>query len=259
MTMTAKEIAEYRQKAKDRDERSGVAWFSIKPDTTVYVRIGRPWKKDGDIWKDVIYHGRWTQDGSGKVYCGKNEKDPETGKPKKCAVCRRLKKLRLEARTPESKELFKALVPHEEALWNVLVAEVKTLDSGKVVVKRYVDNQFKVLRLAKGFHLDLIELFADPEYSAESALGICSHEKGYLVRIRREGEMLDTDYKFKVVGKPCPLSKDPERTKKLGATRNDLDKLVHASSEEELKAFVKTAEREARRKAEGDDDDGDDE
>jgi hypothetical protein len=258
MTMTAGEIADYRKKAKEKDERSGVPWLSIKPDTTVYVRIGRPWQKDGDIWKDVLYHGRWTQDGSGKVYCGKLDKDPDTGKPGRCPVCRRLKKLKSEPRTKESKELFKLLVPHEEALWNVLVAKTKTLDSGKVFVVKYVDNQFKVLRFSKGFHLDLVELFADPEYSSESALGICSHEKGYLVRIRREGELLDTDYKFKVVGKPCPLSKDPERTKKLGATRNDLGKIVHASSEEELRAFVKMAEKESRRKAEGDDDGDDD-
>jgi hypothetical protein len=250
MTMDAKAVSEYRRKLKEGQGSGGNQnWYSIT-EGTHYFRIGPPWTKGGEIWKDVIFHGHWSKSGQTKVFCGHNEINKETGKPRKCAVCRRLKALRNEPRTAASKKLFGFLIPRSEALWNVLVAKTKKDETGKVIVRGYADNAFKILRLTKSWHLELVELFADDEYRAQNVLGLTDYKTGSLIRCIREGSgMNDTEYKFKPVGKPCPIAKDKETRIALKSTLHDLDALVHSSSNEELQAYVHAMEKRAKKEA----------
>ena len=247
MTMSAQEVAKYRKGLKG--ERKTGSWWSLKAredggTRIAYLRIGKPWKPDGEIWKDVVFHQGGFKE---KVYCAHNDVDKNTGKPRKCPVCRRLKKLKLEDRTAYSKKLFSYLIPKSEAIWNILVAKTVTTESGKVIVKGYEDRQFKILRLSKKWHLELVELFAEPEYRAEHVLGLADPKYGFLIRMKREGKELDTQYQFKVTGKSAPIYESKEKRVIVGKTLNDLDKMIKGSSDEELKAFVHAMESKARK------------
>ena len=247
MTMSAADVQKYRTALKG-EKRQG-AWWSLKPTesgapATAYLRIGKPWKKDGEIWKDVITHVGGFKE---KVYCAHNDIDKDTGKPRKCAVCRRLKKLQTEDRTPYSKKLFGFLIQKSEALWNVAVAKVEVSDSGAVKVKGYLDRQFKILRLSKKWHLELVELFTEPEYRSEHVLGLADPKFGYLIRMKREGKDLDTEYQFKVTGKPCPIYESKEKRIAINKSLANLDSLVKGSSDEELRAFVHAMEKKAKK------------
>src|SRR5579885_2937182 len=82
--IVTKSASEVRNMLKERrTKRSKTPWFTIKGGTTEYLRIGPPWKKNGEIWKDVLFHGYFKE----KVYCRKNDIDEKTGKPKKCLIC----------------------------------------------------------------------------------------------------------------------------------------------------------------------------
>jgi hypothetical protein len=247
MTMSAKDVERYRTQLKG--ERKKGSWWSLKPTesgapATAYLRIGKPWKKDGEIWKDVMIHSGGFKE---KVYCAHNDIDKDTGKPRKCAVCRRLKKLQTEDRTPFSKKLFGFLIPKAEALWNVAIAKVAVSSSGAVKVKGYVDRQFKILRLSKKWHLELVELFTEPEYRAEHVLGLADPKFGYLIRMKREGKELDTEYQFKVIGKPAPIYESKEKRIAINKSLANLDSLVKGSSAEELQAFVHAMEKKAKK------------
>jgi len=247
MTMSAKDVELYRTKL--RGERKTGSWWSLKPNesgapATAYLRIGKPWKKDGEIWKDVITHVGGFKE---KVYCAHNDLDKDTGKPRKCAVCRRLKKLQTEDRTPFSKKLFGFLIPKSEALWNVAVAKTVVSDSGVVKVKGYIDRQFKILRLSKKWHLELVELFTEPEYRSDHVLGLADPKFGYLIRMKREGAGLDTEYQFKETGKPSPIYESKEKRITINKSLANLDLFVRGSTDEELKAFVHAMEQKAKK------------
>lgn len=262
MTMSASEVEKYREGLKNRKgSGGGGSWFTLKSGTA-YLRIGKPWRKNGEFWKDVIFHGAFIPGQQGtKVYCAGNFIDKETGKPKKCAVCRRLKQLRSEPRTKFSNALFKLLVPREEYLWNVLQAKLKTsegkpiLKDGKPIVKRYVDSTYKIARFSKMWHLLLVEIFAEDEYRAESVLGVTHPKTGRIIRCVRTGENLKTEYRFKVIGGPSSISKSQEKREALQSTLVDLDKAVKASSSEELQAYVHAMEKRAKKLAKSDEGD----
>jgi hypothetical protein len=245
--MSAQDVEKYRTQLKG--ERRQGSWWSLKPTesgapATAYLRIGKPWKKDGEIWKDVITHSGGFKE---KVYCAKNDIDKTTGKTRKCAVCSRLKRLQTEDRTPVSKKLFGFLVQKSEALWNVAVAKAVVSSTGVVTVKGYIDKQFKILRLSKKWHLELVELFTEPEYRSEHVLGLADPKFGYLIRIKREGKELDTQYQFKVIGKPAPIYQSQEKRITINKSLANLDSLVKGSSDEELKAYVHAMEIKAKK------------
>ena len=261
MTKTPQEIRE--ELDKRRSERSGgkEKWFSVGPDSKWLLRIGRPWKKNGEFWKDVFFHGSFKD----KVYCRKNDIDPETGKPKRCKVCNRVKELKTD-RSTRGKKLWSLINQRSESLWNVLVVKKKKVDDeGRIQPTAYVDSRYKVWRLSSKWRDMLMDIFADEDYknSAKSILGITHPSRGRLIKVRRTGKGRDdTSYTFTPEGFMTPILKDQEKREKIQATLNDLDKEVHGSSNEELEAFLAKAEKEARRLArlekEDKDDDKDD-
>lgn len=241
MTKTAKEI---RQELKKRREKRGKTdWFKIKGGTTVYLRIGPPWKKGGEIWKDVLFHGYFKE----KVYCRKNDTDPNTGKPRKCPTCIRLKELKSD-RSPFGKKLWSLIKQNSEGLWNVLRAKkFKRTDHG-IIVKRYEDNHFKVLRLSKKWQEGMMDIFADEDYRTKDILGVTHSKYGRLIKATREGKGRDdTVYTFRPVDRETPIFLDKEKRVKILKTLNDLDAIVHGSSKEEHEAFIEKMEKRAKR------------
>lgn len=256
MTKTAKEI---RQELKKRRGKKGkVDWFKLEGGTQKYIRIGPPWKKGGEFWKDVAFHGYFTD----RVYCRKNDIDEKTGKPRKCPVCIRLKELKSD-RSPKGKKLWSLIKQNTEGLWNVLVAKkFKRTDKG-IVVKRYVDNRFKVMRLSRKWQDLMMDIFADEDYRSKHILGVTHSVYGRLIKATREGKGRDdTNYTFRPVDHMTPIFSDEEKRIAIKKTLNDLDALVHGSSKEECEAFLEKAEKKAKRlareeKEHGDEDEDD--
>lgn len=225
---------------------------------TVYIRIGPPWQKNGEFWKDVLLHGGFKD----KVYCRQNDINPETGKPRKCAVCTRLLELKTD-RSPRGKKLWSLIKQRNESLWNVLVAKTKRADDGKLKVLGYKDNRFKVWRLSSKWQNMLIEIFADEDYRTKSILGVTHTKYGRLIKVKREGTGRDdTNYVFLPTDRETPIFPEKSKRKEILKTLVNLDKLVHASSQEEIDAFLSKMERLARKlvaKSRDEDNDSDDE
>lgn len=244
MTKTAAEIRDELSKRKKKGGKT--PWTSIGEGET-YIRLGPPWRKHGEkeVWKDVLFHGGFKD----KIYCGKNDVDEKTGKAGKCRACKEFEKTKKD-RSAVSKALFGLLRQRSENIYNVLVAKVKRDDDGNIKVRKYVDNQFKVLRLSGKWHNMILEIYADEDYRKET-LGPADPKRGMLIRVKREGKGRDdTDYHFKVIEKPTPISKDDHERHKLLKTLNDLDKIVYASSSEEIDTFVHKMKKKAKRIAE---------
>lgn len=250
MTMTPEQVAEHRKKLKKKKGGKD-RWTKIGEGST-FIRVGKPWKKNGEFWKEVLFHGRWPN----KVYCAQNDKDEETGKPRRCPACRRQKALKGD-KSKSAKKLFGLLSQKTEGLWNVLVARVKKTEGG-LKVKGYEDNKFKILRLALKWHTGLLDVFADEDFRKKSILGIAHPKYGRLVRVNREGTGRDdTEYKFKAMDVSL-LAPTKEQRLALFETLNDLDELVSGSSEEELDAFVRKMEKKAKKSSSDEDEDEDD-
>jgi len=248
--MTPEQVAEHRKKLKKKKGGKD-RWTKIGEGST-FIRVGKPWKKNGEFWKEVLFHGRWPN----KVYCSQNDKDEETGKPRRCPACRRQKALKGD-KSKSAKKLFGLLSQKTEGLWNVLVARVKKTESG-LKVKGYEDNKFKILRLALKWHTGLLDVFADEDFRKKSILGIAHPKYGRLVRVNREGTGRDdTEYKFKAMDVSL-LAPTKEQRLALFETLNDLDELVSGSSEEELDAFVRKMEKKAKKSSSDEDEDEDD-
>lgn len=256
-----KSAAEIRKEIKDRTKKKGgsVNWFSLK-EGKVYLRIGPPWKKDGDFWKDVLFHGGFKD----KVYCRQNDLNEETGKPKSCIICKRVVELKTD-RSTKGKKLWSLIRQRNESLWNVLVAVIKRKEDGSIRVRKYKDKSFKVWRLSSKWHQMLIEIFADEDLRQKSILGVTHPKYGRLIKVTRSGSGRDdTNYTFLPTDKMTPILPEKEDRIKILKTRVDLDKLVHGSSKEELEAFLTKSEKIAKRQASQEDgdkeeDDDDDE
>jgi hypothetical protein len=256
MTMSADDVRKYRTEQKKKRGKGGKRqWFSLKGGT-VYIRVAAPWKKKGDFWKDVLFHGRYPN----KVYCAQNDIDPKTGKRKKCAVCLRRAEIKSD-KSAFAKALYGLLGQKIESLWNVFVAaKVKRIDEDHIVVRRWQDKTSKILRLAQKWHLELVKIFAMDKYRKKSVLGVADTKQGYTIKMTREGSGADdTEYEFEVVGGPTAIAKTKEERVALLKTREDLDALVTGSSKEELAAFVHRMEKLAKKKAGGKKSDDDDE
>jgi hypothetical protein len=254
MVMTSEEVREYRAKKLKEQGGSGGNYFGIEGDTTVVVRLGPPWSKESESWRERLYHGRYPD----KILCGHNETDKE-GNPKKCKACGRYKKLKGD-KSKRARKLSGLLKQKGEYLWNVLACKTKKTDEGVKIVG-YKDGKFKVWRLAAQWSLDLIDLIADEEYRKKSALGITAKKSGRPVRVERVGSgMKDTKYKFKALS-PSPISKDSDKMESLLESLNDLDALCEPASEEEMAAFVRKMEKKSRHASDDDEDEdeGDDE
>jgi hypothetical protein len=224
----------------------------VEPDTTMYLRIGPPWKKDGEVWKDSFFHGGFKT----KVYCAHNDIDPETGKKRKCKVERRQRQLA--ERTKYNKKLWTLLNQKSKGLWNALVVEkFKKLPNGKVKVLKYQDSRFKILDLSFTWNNALMDIFSDDDLRGGGAgvLGITHPKYGRLIKLRRTGAEMDTNYTFTPVLHETPISKSPLKRKKLLATLIDLDKVVSGSTDEELSAFIHSMEKQAKKEIREDADD----
>jgi hypothetical protein len=256
MTRSAADIR--KELKKRRQKRKKTNWYTLKGGTRRYLRIGPPWKKGGEFWKDVLFHGYYKD----KVYCRKNDIDEKTGKPKKCKVCIRLKELKSD-RSAFGKKLWSLIKQNSEGLWNVLVAKkIKRVD-GKIIVRRYEDGVFKVFRLSKKWQDLMMDIFADEDYRSKDILGVTHSKYGRLIKATREGEGRDdTNYTFHPVDAMTPIFPDKEKRLAILKTLNDLDAIVHGSSQEECEAFLEKAEKKARKLArlekEGGDEDTDD-
>jgi len=249
---TAKEVREYMKKKK-RKRGKKKPWVSFK-EGTYYLRIGPPWKKKGEVWKDILFHGGWKN----KVYCAKNDIDPETGKQRKCKVCRRLVELKTD-RSKRGKKLWSLINQRSEGLWNVLIARVKKRH-GKLIVRRYRDNKFHIWRGSYKWHMALVDIFSDDDYREKSILGVTHPKYGRLIKLRREGSGRDdTSYVFRVMDKSSPISKDEEKREELLGTLVNLDKVVHGSSDEELSSFLRKMEKKAKLLARRDEEEDEDE
>lgn len=252
MTKTAEEVRSELEKRKKRAKGGKRPWISIEEGET-YIRIGPPWTEDGEIWKDVFYHGGFKD----KIYCGKNDIDEKTGKPGKCKACKAWEENKKE-RSAVAKELFSLLRQKSESIWNVLVAKIKKRDDGSIKVRKYEDSQFKLLRFSTKWQNMLLEIFSDDDYRKKSVLGVAHPKSGRLIRVKRTGKgMDDTDYHFKVIEKETPISESSSERHKLLKTLNDLDEIVTGSSPEEIDTFVHKMKKKAKRLAEENDDSDD--
>jgi hypothetical protein len=251
---TAEEVRDYLKKRKKKKGKKR-PWVSFK-EGTYYIRIGKPWRKKGEVWKDVLFHGGWKN----KVYCAKNDIDEETGKQRKCIVCRRLAELKTD-RSKRGKKLWSLINQRSEGLWNLLVAKRFTRrNDGSVKVKRYEDNKFKIWRASYKWHNALVDIFSDDDYRIKSILGVTHPKYGRLIRLKREGSGRDdTAYTFKVLEKMSPISKSEETTAKFVDTLVNLDKVVSGSTDEELAAFLRRMEKKAKIQARRDEEEEEDE
>ena len=247
MTKSASEV---REELKERRRKKGGGkdnWLKVKDGDVIYIRIGPPKHKDGEIWKDVYFHGGFKR----KVYCAQNDKDEETGKHKKCLIEKRLAELKSD-RSKRGRKLWTLINQRSEGLWNVLVAKVKKSHGG-YKVRKYVDEKFKVLRLSFKWHNELLDIFADEDYRNKSILGVAHPKYGRLIRMTREGSGRDdTRYKFKVMEDVTPISEDKHERHKLLKTLVDLDELVHGSSKDEIESFLHRMEKKAKKLAKED-------
>jgi hypothetical protein len=259
MTKTAEEI---RQELKKRRSKKGkYEWHKIKAGVKEYWRIGPPWKKGGEFWKDVLFHGGYKD----KVYCRKNDINPKTDKPRKCPVCIRLAELKTD-RSTFGKKLWSLINQRSEGLWNILVAKkIKRLESGKVIVRRYEHDKFQIQRLSSKWQAMMMDIFGDEDYRAKSILGVTHPKYGRLIKASRVGSGRDdTIYTFTPTDHVTPIFKSKEKRIAILKTLIDLDALIHGSSQEECEAFVEKAEKKARKLArlekevESDDEDEDD-
>ena len=260
MTKSAEDVKRELERNKKKGRGGKHGWFKLKEDDTKYIRIGPPWEKDGEMWKEILYHGGYKE----KVYCRKNDKDEE-GKPRKCAACKRLAELKSD-RSTFGKKLWSLIKQRSETLWNVAEAiKIKKKSNGKVIVIKYRDGKFQIMRLSTKWNNKLLEIFADEDYRRKSILGVTHSKFGRLIKASRTGSGRDdTDYSFRAVDHETPILIDDEKRKKILKTLIDLDELVHGSSKEEIDTFVRRMEKKARILAKKDkrhdkDDDRDDE
>lgn len=251
-TMT-KSASEVREDLKQRRKKKGgkYDWLKItEAESPVYIRIGPPSKEDGEIWKDVYFHGSFKR----KVYCSQNEIDEETGKRRKCKVEKRLAELKHE-RNKRGRKLWSLISQRSEGLWNVLVAKVKRRSDGTLKVLKYKDNKFKLLRLSYKWHNALLDIFADEDYRRHSILGVAHPKYGRLIKVTRSGSGRDdTNYTFKPVEKESPILKDDHDRHKILKTLINLDDLVHGSSKDEIESFLHKMEKKAKSIAKRDED-----
>lgn len=254
MTMTPEQIRQLREEniKKQSSKGGGDKWFQVKEGTHV-VRIGPPWKKDGEFWKDRFFHGRYKN----KVYCAKNDFDEETGKRRKCLVCRRVKELRHD-KSESAKKLYGLIKQNADALWNVLIAKAKVKDGKLMVVG--TEKKFRIMQLSPSWHNELLDIFGDPEYRENSVNGVADLKTGRFIRIERIGSGRDdTEYKFKVMKNASPIADSKSERLELKETLIDLDGIVEGSSDEELKAFLRRMEKKAKTAEEDEEDENGDE
>jgi len=254
MTMTAAEVQKEREKRLKK--RGGKRpWFKME-EGTAYIRIGPPWKKGGEVWKDVYFHGHWPK----KVYCAQNDKDETTGKTRRCRVCKRLEELKGGERSERSKILFGLISQRNEGLWNILIAKVKKTEDGSVKAVAYTKNRFHIWRLSGNWHNALLDVFTDEDYRRKSILGVTHSKYGRLIRVRRTGAELDTEYSFKALDRESMIFKDKDKRIEILKTCQDLDEVVSGSGDEELEAFLHQMEKKAKRlAAEAEEEGGEDE
>lgn len=256
MTMTAAEVAAERERRSQKSGGGKNGWVKIKGGSIVYLRIGPPWKKNGEVWKDSFKHGYYPRE----VSCAKNDTNKETGKKRSCPVDKRWESLKGD-RSTKAKKLWSLLKVRSEGLWNVLVAKkYKKLSDGRIIVKAWEDGKFKIWRNSPKWQDLLLEIFSNEAYTKKSLLGVADPRFGRLIRVKRTGAGKDdTVYEFKAVEHASPISKSKLKRKKLLATLVNLDAVVSGSSDEELSAFVRKMEKRAKKLAALDSDDEDEE
>jgi hypothetical protein len=244
---SAREVRELLEKReKERTSGKKDMWVpKIEVGTHVF-RIGPPWKEGGHFWKDRLVHGGFKR----KVYCAQNDIDKHTGKPRKCKVCRRWRKVQGD-RSDFGSALWKLLLQKREGLWNVVFGKVKHYngDTNVEVTELKEPKKFQVLQLSQGWTDELCEFFAEEDYREESKLGITDLKKGRWIRLIRKGEKLDTEYKFRVFKEASKISDSSSERHALEKSLVDLDRLVKGSSDEELESFIEDMERKAKKGA----------
>lgn len=255
MTMTAAEVRKERERRSRKGGGGKNDWIKIPADTTVFLRIGPPWKKNGEVWKDSLKHGYYPRE----VYCAANDEDEDTGKQRRCKVDKRVEALKGD-RSNFGKKLWSLIHERSEGLWNVLLVSKKVkLPSGKIIAKAYKDNKFKILRLSPKWQDLLLDVFTNDKYREKSILGVSHPLTGRLIKVRREGSGKDdTNYTFTAMKQESRLAKSRGKRKKLLATLINLDGVVSGSSDEELAAFLRKMEKRAKKLARLDDDEDDD-
>jgi len=244
MPKSAKEVRKMLEdREKSREGRGKDMWFpGLKQGFTV-LRLGQPWAgDDGDFWKDRFFHGGYKN----KVFCAKNEIDKETGKPRKCKVCRAYKALKGD-QSSFARRLSKLIFQRSESLWNVVAAKFKERH-GKIEVTGVDDpKKFQILQMSYKWTQDLQDIFGEEEYREKSELGVTDPKVGMWIRVRRRGKEMDTKYDFKVLDNPCPISEDKSERKEIEKTLIDLDAVVKGSSDEELEAFLEKMTHKAKK------------
>ena len=244
MTMTAEQIRKQRKQDEERQSGSGgTSFVKISSGEEALIRIGPPWKRDGEFWKDRFLHGIFQNE----VYCAQNDIDKKSGKRRSCKVCKRFEEVKGD-RSPIGKKLWQILRQRSQGLWNAAKVEKYDKEGSHYVVRRYEDNRFKILQLAPTWHGQLLDIFGDDDLREHSLLGIADPKVGRLVKISRRGKgREDTEYSFRAVTTESPIFKDRDKRKKMEKTIVNLDKLVRGSSDEEIEAFLHKAERLAKK------------
>lgn len=242
MTMTAEEIRRHQKQEEKKQSGSGKTPFlKIEPNEEALLRIGPPWKKDGEFWKDRFVHGNFDN----SVFCAQNDIDAKTGKRRRCAVCKRFEEMKGD-RSKLGKKLWALLRQRSEGLWNAAKVEKYDREGSHYVVRRYEDNRFKVMRLAPTWHGQLLDIFGDDDLREKSLLGVADPKVGRLIKVTRRGKKMDTEYSFHAVTTESPIFKDRDKRKEMEKTVVNLDKLVRGSSDEEIAAFLHKIERVAK-------------
>ncbi len=241
MTKTAEDVRKDLEKRRKKSKKGGKGdWVKILEGDT-YIRIGPPWKHHGEVWKDALFHGKYPNE----LGCAENEKDKH-GKTRRCPVESAKEELKGE-RSGSSKKLWGILFQRSKGLWNVLEAKTKRSSSGSIKVRGYEDSKFKILRLSSKWHQALLEIFADEDYRKKDILGVAHPKYGRLIRVRRTGTDMDTNYSFKAMEKEEPIAESSKEREKLLGTLVNLDKFAQAASDEELETFLRRSKRESKK------------
>jgi len=182
------------KKVKERYDQISTGQFWTPKEGVNLIRILPPYGESGYFFREVDMHFGVGKNGESFV-CTRAEGG-------RCYACDKLEELRA-SEDPEKVNLARKFVPRHRVLYNIVDLNepskgVRIFSSGVSIFK------------------DILSYFADPDWG-----DITDPEKGYDIKIIREGTGLETSYRVQARKNPTPIA-DPEWLTQL----YDLDSVV---------------------------------
>jgi len=194
------------KKVKERYDQISTGQFWTPKEGVNLIRILPPYGESGYFFREVDMHFGVGKNGESFV-CTRAEGG-------RCYACDKLEELRA-SEDPEKVNLARKFVPRHRVLYNIVdLSEpskgVRIFSSGVSIFK------------------DILSYFADPDWG-----DITDPEKGYDIKITREGTGLETSYRVQARKNPTPIA-DPEWLTQL----YDLDSVVQLLPYEKQREII---------------------